>query len=117
MVRCVAWAATGVIVTLAIGVLTGMPIEQIAHGAQHGAGGMRFVRIGDAPASDDTPAAAAGGKQVVVDNFSFTPATSAVPVGTTAPWRTTTVIPRTWWSPETRSRRHVLDPLKRSRIR
>jgi hypothetical protein len=33
-------------VTLAIGALTGMPIEQTAHGAQHGTDNMRFVRIG-----------------------------------------------------------------------
>jgi hypothetical protein len=35
IVRCAASAAAGVIVTLAIGALTGMPIEQTAHGAGH----------------------------------------------------------------------------------
>jgi plastocyanin len=108
IVRCAAWAAAGVMVTLAIGAWTGMPIEQTAHGAQHGVGGMRFVRIGDAPAGDDTPAAA-DIKQVVVDNFSFTPATAAVPVGTTVTWTNHDDIPHTVVSPEQKFKSPVLD--------
>src|SRR5579864_8654971 len=37
---CAIWAATGAIVILAIGALTGTPIELTAQGTQHGAGGM-----------------------------------------------------------------------------
>ena len=105
MVRCVAWAATGVIVTLAIGAFTHMPIEQTAHGAQPGAGG----RIGDAPAADDTPAAADDRKQVAVDNFSFTPATAAVQVGTTVTWTNPDDIPHNVVSPEQKFKSPVLD--------
>jgi plastocyanin len=109
IVRYVSWAAAGVMVTLAIGALTGMPIEQTAHGAQQGAGGLRFVRIGDAPVADDTPAAADDRKQVVVDNFSFTPATAAVPVGTTVTWTNHDDIPHNVVSPEQKFKSPVLD--------
>jgi plastocyanin len=109
IVRYVAWAATRVMVTLAIGALTGLPIEQTAHGAQHGAGGMRVVRIGDAPAGDDTSVAAADSKQVVVDNFSFTPATAAVPVGTTVTWTNHDDIPHNVVSPAQKFKSPVLD--------
>ena len=109
MLRCVAWAATGVMVTLAIGALAGAPIDPTAHGAQHAAGGMRFVRIGDAPVADDTPAAADDRKQVVVDNFSFTPATAAVPVGTTVTWTNHDDIPHNVVSPEQKFKSPVLD--------
>jgi len=110
MVRYVAWAATGMMMTLALGRLTGTPIEQTAHGAQHGAGGMRFVRIGDAPAGDDTQAAsAADNQQVVVDNFSFTPATAAVPVGTTVTWTNHDDVPHNVVSPEQKFKSPVLD--------
>jgi plastocyanin len=107
--RYVSCAAAGVMVTLAIGALTGIPIEQTAHGAQQGAGGMRFVRIGDAPAADDTPAAADDRKQVVVDNFSFTPAIAAVPVGTTVTWTNHDDIPHNVVSPEQKFKSPVLD--------
>ena len=109
IVRYVAWAATGMMVTLAIGALTGMPIEQTAHGAQHGAGGMRFVRIGNAPAADDTPPGDEDRKQVVVDNFSFTPAMAAVPVGTTVTWANHDDIPHNVVSPEQKFKSPVLD--------
>ena len=106
ILRCVAWVGIGVIVTLAVGALTGTPIEQTAHGAQHGAGGMHFVRIGDARPGDDT---AADSKQVVVDNFSFTPATAAVPVGTTVTWTNHDDIPHNVVSPEQKFKSPVLD--------
>lgn len=105
IVRYAASAAAGVIVTLGIGALTGMPIEQIAHGA----GAMRFVRIGDAPAGDDTPASAPESNQVVVDNFSFTPAAAAVPVGTTVTWTNHDDIPHNVVSPEQKFKSPVLD--------
>jgi plastocyanin len=108
MVRSVVWAATGMMVTLAIGALTGTPIQQTAHGTQHGAGGMRFVRIGGAPPGDDTPAAA-DSTQVVVDNFSFTPAAAAVPVGTTVTWTNHDDIPHNVVSPEQKFKSPVLD--------
>jgi len=104
-----AWVGTGVMLTLAGGVLKGMPIEQAAHGAQHGAGGLRFVRVADVALEDDTLAAAADGKQVVVDNFSFSPATAAVPVGTTGTWTNHDDIPHNVVSPEQKFKSPVLD--------
>jgi plastocyanin len=109
ILRCVAWVGTGLMVTLAVGALTGMPIEQTALGAQHGAGGMHFVRIGDGPPGTDALAATADAKQVVVDNFSFTPATAAVPVGTTVTWTNHDDIPHNVVSPEQKFKSSVLD--------
>ena len=109
VLRCVAWVGTGVMLTLAGGVLKGMPIEQAAHGAQHGAGGLRFVRVADVAVEDDMLAAAADGKQVVVDNFSFSPATAAVPVGTTVTWTNHDDIPHNVVSPEQKFKSPVLD--------
>ena len=108
ILRCVTWTATGAMVILAIGALTGTPIELTAKGTQHGAGGMRFVRIGGAPAGDDTPAAA-DDKQVVVDNFTFTPASAAVAVGTTVTWTNHDDIPHNVVSPEQKFKSPVLD--------
>ena len=109
VLRCMAWVGTGVMLTLAPGVLKGMPIDQTAHGAQHAAGGLRFVRIGDVPPEDDKPAAAVDGKQVVVDNFSFTPTTAAVPVGTTVTWTNHDDVPHNVVSPEQKFKSPVLD--------
>jgi len=97
------------IATLVLGALTGMALEQTAHGAPRSAGAMRFVRIGDAPAATDTPAAADDRTQVVVDNFSFTPATAAVPVGTTVTWTNHDDIPHNVVSPEQKFKSPVLD--------
>ena len=107
--RCMAWVVTGVILTLASGVLKGMPIEQAVHGAQHGAGGLRFVRVADVALEDGKLATSADGKQVVVDNFSFTPATAAVPVGTTVTWTNHDDIPHNVVSPEQKFKSPVLD--------
>jgi plastocyanin len=107
--RCMVWVGTGVTLTLAGGVLTGMPIEQAAHGAEHRTGGLRFVRIADAPLEDGTRAAAADGKQVMVDNFSFTPATAAIPVGTTVTWTNHDDIPHNVVSPDQKFKSPVLD--------
>jgi amicyanin len=106
---CLAWVGTGVMLTLASGVLSGMPIEQAAHGAQHGVGGLRFVRVADVAVEDDTVAAAADSKRVTVDNFSFTPATAAVPVGTTVTWTNHDDIPHNVVSPEQKFKSPVLD--------
>jgi plastocyanin len=92
---------------LAIGALTGTPLDQTAHGAEHSASGMRFIRIGDAPAGDDEPAADV--EQVVVDNFSFTPAATAVPMGATVTWTNHDDIPHNVVSPEQKFRSPVLD--------
>jgi plastocyanin len=109
MVRYVACAATGLMVTLAIGALTGMPIEQTAHGAQHGVGGMHFVRISDISLVDGTPVAAPAATQVMVDNFSFTPESAAISVGTTVTWTNHDDIPHNVVSPEQKFKSSVLD--------
>ena len=109
VLQCMVCVGTGVMLTLAGGVLKGMPIAQAAHGAQHGAGGLRFVRVADAAPEDGTPAAAADGKQVVVDNFSFTPGTAAVPVGTTVTWTNHDDVPHNVVSPEQKFKSPVLD--------
>jgi amicyanin len=103
---CTACVGTGVVLTLAGGALKGMPIEPPAHGAPHG---LRFVRVADVALEDDTQAAAADSKQVVVDNFSFTPATAAVPVGTTVTWTNHDDIPHNVVSPEQKFKSPVLD--------
>ena len=108
VLRCMAWVGTGVMLTLAGNGLKGMPIEA-ARGAQYTSGGLRFVRIGDVPPGDDKAAAAVDGKQVVVDNFSFTPSTAAVPVGTTVTWTNHDDIPHNVVSPEQKFKSPVLD--------
>ncbi len=107
--RCMAWVGAGVILTLAGGVLKGMPIEQIAHGAEHGAGGLRVVRVADVALDDGKQAAGADGTRVVVDNFSFAPATATVPVGTTVTWTNHDDIPHNVVSPEQKFKSPVLD--------
>jgi plastocyanin len=109
ILRCVTWVGTGVIVTLAVGALTGTPIEQTALGAQHKAGVIHFVRIGDAPPGDKAAPGAAERNQVVVDNFSFTPATAAVPLGTTVTWTNHDDIPHNVVSSEQKFKSPVLD--------
>ena len=106
---CMAWFGMGVMLTVAGDALKGMPFEQAAHGAHHGAGGLRFVRVADVALEDDKSAAAADAKQVVVDNFSFTPATAAVPVGTTVTWTNHDDIPHNVVSPEQKFKSPVLD--------
>jgi plastocyanin len=108
LLRYMAWVGAGVIVTLAGGVLKGMPI-QAEHGAQQGAGGLRFVRVADGAREDGRQAAAADGTQVVVDNFSFAPATATVPVGTTVTWTNHDDIPHNVVSPEQKFKSRVLD--------
>jgi amicyanin len=112
VLRSMAQVGTGVMLILAGGVLQGMPIEPIdraPQGAAHRAGSLRFVRVADAPLENGTSAAAADGRQVVVDNFSFTPATAAVPVGTTVTWTNHDDIPHNVVSPEQKFKSPVLD--------
>jgi plastocyanin len=106
---CIAWVGTGAILTLAGGVLKGIPIAQAAHGVQQGAGGLRFVRVADVALEEGQQAAAAVGTQVVVDNFSFAPATATVPVGTTVTWTNHDDIPHNVVSPEQKFKSPVLD--------
>ena len=106
---CMVCVGTGVTLIMAGGALRGTPFEQVAHGAQHGAGAIRFVRVADGALEGDTSAAAADARQVVVDNFSFTPATAAVPVGTTITWTNHDDIPHNVVSPEQKFKSPVLD--------
>ena len=106
--RRMACVASGVILTLAGGVLKGTPIAQAAHGAQQGAGGLRFVRVADV-ALEGEQAAAAHATGVVVDNFSFAPPTTTVPVGTTVTWTNRDDIPHNVVSPEQKFKSRVLD--------
>jgi plastocyanin len=54
-------------------------------------------------------AATVDDKQVVVDNFSFTPATVVVPVGTTVTWTNHDDIPHNVVSPERKFKSPALD--------
>jgi plastocyanin len=103
-----AWVGTGVTLTVAGGVLQSTPIAQAAHGAQRDAGGLRFVRVADV-AREGERAAAGDGTRVVVDNFSFAPATATVRVGTTVTWTNRDDIPHNVVSPEQKFKSRVLD--------
>jgi len=105
--RCMAGLGTGVML-MAGGALKGMPIGLPAQGVHQGAGGLRFVRVADV-ALDDGGQAAADGTHVVVDNFSFAPATATVPVGTTVTWTNRDDIPHNVVSPEQKFKSPVLD--------
>lgn len=101
---------TGAFVMLmAAGVLGAKPVTPAAHQAAHDAGGLRFVRVADAVLENDKPAAAIAGNKVMVDNFSFTPATASVPVGTTVTWTNHDDIPHNVVSPERKFKSPVLD--------
>jgi plastocyanin len=76
-----AWVGTGAMWTLARGVLKGTPTAQ----------------------------ATAGGTQVIVDNFSFTPGTTAVPVGATVTWTNHDDVPHNVVSTEKKFASPVLD--------
>jgi plastocyanin len=99
--------AAGAMLFLAGRVLQGTPIEEAARGVQTNAAGLQFVRVGDAP--DGGNPAAADATRVVVDNFSFTPAMAAVPVGTTVTWTNHDDIPHNVVSPEQKFKSPVLD--------
>jgi plastocyanin len=79
--QCMAWVGTGAMWTLPSGVLKGTPIPQ----------------------------ATAGSTQVVIDNFSFTPATTAVPVGATVTWTNHDDVPHNLVSTEKKFASPVLD--------
>jgi plastocyanin len=87
--RRVTWMGTGSMWTLASGALRGMPITDVLE--------------------DDAKATAGGEPQVIVDNFSFKPATIAVPVGTTVTWTNRDDVPHNVVSTEKKFASPVLD--------
>jgi amicyanin len=91
------------------GVPKGMRVEPAARRTMVGAGGLRFIRVADAALEDDKSATAIAGNKVMVDNFSFTPATTSVPVGTTVTWTNHDDIPHNVVSPERTFKSPVLD--------
>jgi plastocyanin len=109
LLRYVVWVGAGVMVTLSGGVLKGMPVAQVTHGAHQGARGFRFVRVADVALEDGEPAAAADSTRVVGDNFSFAPVTATVPVGSTVTWTNRDDIPHSVVSPEQKFKSPVLD--------
>ena len=82
--QCLAWVGTGAMWTLGSGVVKSMPIERVTE-------------------------ATADGTQVVVDNFSFTPSTLAVPVGATVTWTNHDDVPHNVVSTEKKFGSPVLD--------
>jgi Icc protein len=67
------------------------------------------IAITDLPLENETKAASAGGLQVVVDNFSFAPAITAVPVGTVVTWTNRDDVPHNIVSTEKKFASPVLD--------
>jgi len=58
---------------------------------------------------NDRQPAVMDGKQVTIDNFSFTPTTATVPVGTTVTWTNHDDIPHNVVSPDRKFKSPVLD--------
>ena len=113
LLQCLAVVGTGVMLSLTGGLLKGMPIRQAAHGGHQGAGGLRFVRVDDVALGDGGQVAAADGTHVVADNFSFSPATATVPVGTTVTWTNHDDIRHYVVSSEQKFKSRVLDSAER----
>jgi plastocyanin len=67
------------------------------------------IAITDVPLDEEMKAAGAGQQQVVVDNFSFAPATTTVPVGTTITWTNRDDVPHNVVSTEQKFKSPVLD--------
>jgi plastocyanin len=65
------------------------------------------IAITDLPLEADAPSAS--GPQVLLDNFSFSPAVATVPVGTTVTWKNHDDVPHTVMSTEQKFRSPVLD--------
>jgi 3',5'-cyclic-AMP phosphodiesterase len=70
------------------------------HGVNHP------IAITDVPLEADSPV---GTRDVTIDNFSFSPATTSVPVGTTVTWTNRDDIPHTVVSTEQKFKSHPLD--------
>ncbi len=67
------------------------------------------IAITDVPLDEEMKTAGAGPQQVVVDNFSFAPATTAVPVGSTITWTNRDDVPHNIVSTEQKFKSPVLD--------
>src|SRR5262249_12794744 len=67
------------------------------------------IAITDLPLEDEMKSSASGATEVVVDNFSFAPATTAVPVGTTVTWTNRDDVPHNVVSTEKKFASPVLD--------
>jgi 3',5'-cyclic-AMP phosphodiesterase len=67
------------------------------------------IAITDVPLDEEMKTAGAGPQQVVVDNFSFAPATTAVPVGSTITWTNRDDVPHNIVSTERKFKSPVLD--------
>jgi plastocyanin len=85
LARSMAWIGAGLMLTLAGSVLKGNLLQENAR------------------------AAAGDPARVVVDNFSFTPATATAPVGTTVTWTNHDDIPHNVVSPDQKFKSPVLD--------
>ena len=67
------------------------------------------IAITDVPLEEEMKTAGAGQQHVVVDNFSFEPATTAVPVGSTITWTNRDDVPHNIVSTEQKFKSPVLD--------
>ena len=67
------------------------------------------IAITDVPLENEMKAAAGAARQIVVDNFSFAPATTAVPVGTTITWTNRDDVPHNIVSTDQKFKSPVLD--------
>jgi Icc protein len=67
------------------------------------------IAITDVPLEEEPKTATARGQQVVVDNFSFAPATTAVPVGTAITWTNRDDVPHNVISTDKKFASPVLD--------
>ena len=67
------------------------------------------IAITDVPLDEEMKTAGAGQQHVVVDNFSFAPATTAVPVGSTITWTNRDDVPHNIVSTEQKFKSPVLD--------
>jgi Icc protein len=102
--RCLAWVGTGAMWTMASGVLNGLGLARLSfHDVNHP------IAITGVAIEDHVKATAAGGTQVIVDNFSFKPAVAAVPVGTTVTWTNRDDVPHNVVSTEKKFASPVLD--------
>jgi Icc protein len=67
------------------------------------------IAITDVPLEEEMKTAGAGGQQVVVDNFAFAPATTAVAAGSTITWTNRDDVPHNVVSTEQKFKSPVLD--------
>jgi plastocyanin len=109
--QCMVWVSIGALGTLCGSDLRSMPIAHAAarpsaHDASRGR--VPSPEITEVPLTDDQQTAAAG-FSVIVDNFTFAPATTIVPVGTTVTWTNRDDLPHNVVSVEQKFKSPVLD--------